>query len=83
MTDKTRITQNKKNDVNPIIVGVTGAVIGAGIALAGAAILKDEKNRDKAKKVLENIKNSAKGYIKDLENEVQKGAVKVKKLTAK
>lgn len=55
------MTNSKKQDevksgISPIAAAVTGAVIGAGIAVAGAVALKDEKNRDKVNEVLGNIK---------------------------
>lgn len=74
---------NDEKSVNPIIAGVTGAVIGAGIAIAGAVILKDEKNRDKAKKVINNVKEEVRGYVKDLENSAQKKTAVVEEKLAK
>ena len=63
-------TQNKeKVGVNPIVAGVTGAVIGA---VAGAAVvLNDEKNREKVKDVLMNVKDQALSYIEDIQKQVQ------------
>jgi len=52
------MTDTKKKDiVNPIAAAVTGAAVGAGVAIAGAIALKDEKNRKKIKGVLSDLKN--------------------------
>ena len=48
--------QNKNKDVNPIAVTVAGAVVGAGIAVAGVMLSK-EKNRKKVKEVANKLKN--------------------------
>jgi len=91
MTDQKK--QNKDKDgVNPVVAGVTGAVIGVGIAAAGVAavMLNDKKGRDKVKKVLSNVKDQALDYIEDMQKDVQderseveeklaQGAGKVKK----
>lgn len=80
MTNKINKKQNKENEINPIFAGVTGAVIGAGIAIAGAIMMKDEKNRDKAKKVLKNIENYAQKETGVVEEKVAKGIKKAKNL---
>ena len=61
-------TQNREKDgVNPIVAGVTGAVIGA---VAGAAVvLNDKKNREKVKEVLSNVKNQVVGYVEDMQKQ--------------
>ena len=57
--------------VSPIAAAVVGAVVGAGVAVAGAIALKDEKNRDKVKEVLANVKDTATGYVKDVKKQVE------------
>ena len=39
------------------MVAAVGAVVGAGVAVAGTLILKDKKNQEKVKKVLKDVKN--------------------------
>ena len=81
MTDRTKKKQtSEKTDINPIVAGVTGAVIGAGVAIAGAALLGDEKKRIKAKKILSNVRDGAVNYVRDLENQIraQEGVVEEK-----
>ena len=70
------ITNQKKQDenktgVNPTIAAITGAVVGAGFAVAGAIALKDKKTRDKVKQTLTNVKDQAINYIKEIQNQAQ------------
>jgi uncharacterized membrane protein YgaE (UPF0421/DUF939 family) len=61
-----------KSSVNSVVAGVTGAVIGAGIAVAGAAVvLNDKKNREKVKKVLTSVKKQAIGYMEGVQKQTQ------------
>ncbi len=64
-----------KKGVNPIAVGLAGAVVGAAAA-AGAIILADEKNRQKLEKTVEGLKKQG---FKVLEV-VQKEAAEMKKI---
>jgi gas vesicle protein len=52
----------KNGGVNPITAAVAGAVVGAGIAVAGV-VLSDEKNRKKVKDVATGVKDKAVDYI--------------------
>jgi gas vesicle protein len=64
------MTDQKKQEnvsISPAAAAVTGAVVGAGIALAGAAMLKDEKNRKKVKDVLSNVKSHAVDYMENIQ----------------
>ncbi len=63
----TMTNDKRKGSISPVAAAVTGAVIGAGAAVAGAAILRDEKNRAKVEKTLNKVKDQARGYIKKLE----------------
>jgi hypothetical protein len=71
--------QTKKRGVGSIFAAVTGAVVGAGVAVTGAIFMKDKKNRDKVKKVLSNAKNQAVDYIEKIEKEAKKDTATVKK----
>jgi len=69
MTDQKK--QNKeKGGINPMIAAVAGAVVGAGVAVAGTIILEDKKNQEKVKKVLNNVKKQVKGYVENMEKQV-------------
>ncbi|MDP2692128.1 MAG: hypothetical protein Q8O88_00640 [bacterium] len=58
MNDKKMSKQGKvKGDINRVVAAVAGAVVGAGIAVAGVA-LSDEKNRGKIRKVVKDATNS-------------------------
>jgi hypothetical protein len=70
MTQVSRQDTHKKG-MSPVAAAVTGAVVGAGAAVAGAAFLKDEKNRAKAKKVLDGVKSKAQIYVKKLEKKAE------------
>lgn len=68
MTNQNQKKQNKrKNGFNPITAAVTGAAVVAGVAaVAGAAVvLKDEKNREKAKQMLTDVKNEIEEKISE------------------
>jgi uncharacterized membrane protein YgaE (UPF0421/DUF939 family) len=87
MTNQNQKKQDKrKGSVNSVVAGVTGAVIGAGIAVAGAAVvLNDKKNREKVKKVLTNVKKQAIGYMEGVQKQAQdkKGEVEEKLVEGK
>lgn len=77
--------QNKHDDgISPAIAAVTGAVIGAGVAVAAVA-MQDEKNREKVKEVLSNVKDHAVGYVEDMQKQVEekKGEVEEKLVEGK
>ena len=82
--------QDKKtthHGVNPVMAGVAGAVAGAGLAVAASTALKDEKNRQKVKQVLSNIKDHAQEYVADAEVNLkakeEEAKKAVKKISAK
>lgn len=60
--------KKQENTMNPMAVAVTGVVVGAGVAIAGAMALKDEKNRKKVKDVLLNAKDQASEYIETMKS---------------
>jgi translation elongation factor EF-1beta len=64
---------NKKNNVSSVVVGITGAVIGFGIAAVGAvAVLSDKKNSDKVKKALDSVKDKTMKYLEDVQMKTNK-----------
>lgn len=56
---------NEKKGVNPLEAGVVGAIIGAA-ATAAAVVLSDEKNREKAEKILKDLQNKGDKIIKEI-----------------
>lgn len=57
--------QDKRKNINPVAAMATGIVIGAGAAIAGAAVLRDKKNQTKVKKVMKDVKSQVAGYLED------------------
>lgn len=57
--------QDKKKAINPLVAGVTGAIVG-GVAAATAITLSNEKNREKIKDAFSGAKDKAMGYVEDL-----------------
>lgn len=72
MTAQNHKKQNKtKSGFNPVVAAVTGAIVGAGVAIAGAVALKDKKNRKEVEQVFTNLKDQAVGYIEKIQNKVK------------
>lgn len=78
--------------VNPVVAAVAGAVVGAGIAVAGV-VLSDEKNREKVIKAATTVKDNVTNYVektqkqieaekKILKNRILADKMKVKKVVA-
>ena len=78
--------KNKKgNSVNPLATAVTGAVFGAGVAIAATQALKNEKAKKKVKEVVTAAKDQAVDYINSHKNDVdlEKGKTELKKVMKK
>jgi len=74
------ITKKKeKKGVNNFVAAITGAVVGAGVAVAGAIALKDKKNRDKVTKVINDVKNQTVGYVEKIQKEISTNKKKIEK----
>ncbi len=71
MIDQKEKRFKKKDGVNPVVAAAAGAIVGAGVAAAGVVALNDERNREKVKEVLANVKEQAKGYIEDIKKKEQ------------
>lgn len=56
--------------VNPVIAAVAGALVGAGIAVAGVA-LSDEKNRKKVIKIASDMKDNLATYVEKKQNQAE------------
>jgi hypothetical protein len=81
MIDQKR-QHEEKSEINPVVAAVTGAVIGVGVAVAGAVALTDEKNRKRVKDVLSNVKNQAMGYMDDMQEKAADKKIEVKRKLA-
>lgn len=56
----------RKSGFNPVAAAVTGAIVGAGIAIAGTVALENKNNREKIKQVFSDVKDQAVGYMKKM-----------------
>jgi len=63
-----------KNGFNAVAVAVTKIIVGAGLAVAGAVTLNNDRNRAKAKEVLTNVKDQAVGRVDKLKGKVVRAA---------
>jgi hypothetical protein len=93
MNDRKMAKQDEvKVGLNPVVVAVAGAVVGAGIAVAGV-VLSDEKNREKVVKAATTIKDDVTQFVektqkqidtekKILEKRILADKIKVKKVVA-
>jgi len=72
-------SKQKKRSSFSVIAGITGAVVGAGAAVAGTIALKDKKNRDKVNKVINDVKNQAVGYAEKMQKEISNSKEKIEK----
>lgn len=59
------------NNFNNVAMAVTGAVVGAGIIVAGAIALKDKKNRKIVKNAFLNVKDQATSYVENAQDEAK------------
>lgn len=67
---KLKKQDEERGGVNPIVAAVAGAVVGAGIAVAGVA-LSDEKNRKKVKIGVDKAKELTIEYMEGVQKKVQ------------
>ncbi len=77
------MTNKKQNGVNPVAAAVAGAVVGAGVAIAGAIALKDEKNRKKVQEVLKDTKDQASKHMKTMQGEAKEKTAEIKEKVTK
>lgn len=73
MTDLNQKNQNNMGNggISSLVAAVTGAVVGAGVAVAGVVAFRDKKSRDTVKKVITHVKNQAVGYMEDMQSQAQ------------
>lgn len=69
----------EKGGISPLAAAVAGMVVGAGVAVAGAVALRDEKNRKNIKKAMTNVKNQAEDYVKNKKMHAQDKRAEVEK----
>lgn len=92
MSDQKMNKTEEKEGVNPVIVAVAGAIVGAGVAVAGA-VLSDKKNREMIARTVTKVKEDASHLVaetqkqittekKALEKRISDDQIKVKKVVA-
>lgn len=59
-----------KDGINPVVVAVAGAVVGAGIAVAGV-VLSDEKNREKIVKAANTVRDDVTHYVEKTQKQIE------------
>lgn len=77
MSDKH--TKQDSQSGKSIAAGITGAVIGAGVAVAATQVMKDKHTQEKVKKVFKDVTNQAKGYIDTLSSQAKEGSKTIEK----
>lgn len=71
--------QDSQNRFNQVAAAVTGAVVGAGVGIAGAVVLGDKKNREKISNVLNNVKDQAVDYVEGMQKQAEVKKVEIEK----
>ena len=74
---------DKKVGISPMAVAVTGAVVGIGLAVAGAVVLSDEKNREKVKDAFADAKKHTQDYVGDIQHRAEEKKNEVEQKAAK
>lgn len=75
-SDLKEVRHREDKRINPLIAGVTGAVIAAGVTVAATKVLSDNKTRNKLKHTLSDAKTQAIDYVRSMNK-----PKKVKKIT--
>ena len=71
MKDKKPEGKDREQDgMNPMVAVVAGAVVGAGIAVAGVA-LSDKKNREKVRDVVTKAKHDVEAYVGNVQKRAE------------
>lgn len=85
MANKKKETNHKTKSeqvVNPIIAGVTGAAVGAGVGVVASAAINDESNRKKMGEALDTVRKQAMKVMDNMntQDNIQEGKKAAKKM---
>lgn len=69
--------ETKNDGVNPLVAGITGAIIGAGI-VAGAVVLNDKNTQEKVKIIVNDVKEKAESMIEDSKAKIAEDEATIK-----
>lgn len=64
--------ETSKKGMNPLVSGMTGAVIGAGVAVVATKVLSDKKTRNQIKTTLFDIRDKVVSYAKKAGKQARK-----------
>ena len=70
MTNQKKHNEHREG-MGSMVAAMTGAAVGAGIAIAGAVALKDEKNMDKIKEIMTNVKDQVSGQVDNIKKNME------------
>lgn len=71
-----------KNQKQTVVAAVTGAIVGAGVVAAGIVAMRNNKNRAKAKEIVNKVKAKASDYMKTAKDQADDGKTKLKQTAA-
>ena len=83
MTSLNQKKQDDQNRFNQVAAAVTGAVVGAGIGVAGAVVMGDKNNREKMGKVFTDARDQAVGYVTNIQKNAENKKEEIEKEFAK
>jgi hypothetical protein len=78
---KQKTTVEDSGVVNTVVAAVTGTVVGVGVA-AGIVAMKNDKNKAKAKEVIDEVKAKASAYMKTAQDQADDGKAKLEQTAA-
>ncbi len=66
---KKQSSNGHHNSVTPVVAGMVGAAVGAGVGIAGAIAMRDEKTKAKMIDVLHTVSKKASEYMDNMKKE--------------
>ena len=82
LANKQKNTLKPKNISNAAASVITGAVVGVGVAVAGIAAMRNDNNKAKAKKIIDEVKDKASSYMKIAQDHSESGKTKLEQTAA-
>ncbi|NCS97311.1 MAG: hypothetical protein GW762_01850 [Candidatus Pacebacteria bacterium] len=67
---KQKKSDDLKNVSNTVVAAVTGAVVGASVVAAGVVAMRNNKNQEKVKEIVDDVKAKASTYMKTANDQV-------------